>query len=122
MIVYYDSNCPLCISVKEKWVRIDVRRKITFISFREERVRNSVSVPMRELEKEMHSREEGSSVYFRGVDTFIQMTQRVPLLNVLAPLLGISQRVGAAQKVYQYVASNRKVNGKSKCSEGKCKI
>ncbi|MEW9503013.1 thiol-disulfide oxidoreductase DCC family protein [Jeotgalibacillus marinus] len=122
LIVYYDSDCPLCTKVKNKWSKIDIFNNLEFYSFRNLNVSESLPIEQNKLEKEIYSQIKGKQVYFHGLDTLIEMNKRIPMICITVPFLWFSKKLGVGQKIYQYVADNRKILPSNQCNENQCDI
>ncbi|ARJ39340.1 hypothetical protein SporoP8_10925 [Sporosarcina ureae] len=122
LVIYYDSFCPLCTKTKNRWSKMDRKNLLIFHSFRDINVLKSIPIPLDLLEKEIYSKELFGNKYYSGVDTFIEMNRRIPLLKFTVPILVILKKLGLANKCYTYVANKRKIIPIGQCDAEKCNI
>lgn len=106
----------------EKWSAMDKHQLLVFDSFRNDHVLHALPYSLEQLEKEIYSKATDQNVYYRGVETFIEMNKRIPLLKFTAPFLIALNKVGLAKVVYNYVAKRRKIVPVGQCINNQCTI
>ncbi|MNN78390.1 hypothetical protein D3C81_1949430 [compost metagenome] len=57
-----------------------------------------------------------------GINSFIQITTRIPLMWLFVPMLLLAKLVGIGEFVYDYCASNRKVLQVNQCTDAVCDL
>ncbi|MFI8577813.1 DCC1-like thiol-disulfide oxidoreductase family protein [Rossellomorea aquimaris] len=116
MIVFYDGWCPFCIKSVENLKRMDVFHLIRFISFRDPNVIREYKLDLSLLERRMHSQNQ-KGLLRDGIDSFIQISKRLPILWMALPFLATAKWIGFGQKVYDHIASRRNVVPTGKCED-----
>jgi len=121
VIVLYDGWCPLCIKSVNNLKRFDLFNSIEFLSFRDSKILKKYNTDIQTLEKRMHSFNSKGKAN-QGIDAFIQIIQRMPLLWILLPFLYIAKILGFGQHLYDYIASKRKIIPVGQCNDKECNI
>lgn len=106
----------------EKWRAMDKHQLLIFDSFRNDQVLNALPYPLEALEKEIYSKDLDKDVYFKGVETFIEMNKRIPFLKFTTLFLVFLNKIGLATIVYNYVAKKRKIVPTGHCLNNQCTI
>ena len=119
IIVYYDSSCPICSSIKGKIERLDWFNLVHFTTFREEVL--DINIAKSILEERMHAKLIYNEEIVTDVDAFSAISVRVPLLLPFYFLLKIGTIFGIGKRVYDYIARRRKIVPVGHC-EGHCSI
>lgn len=119
--VLYDGACRFCQSRVANLRRLDVARRLEFLSLHDDRVARDFPELSRErLLEEMHVVD--TSGHARGGATAVRyLSRRLPLLWPLAPLLHVPGSLCVWNWLYRLVARNRMRLGGT-CSEGTCRI
>lgn len=121
LIVFYDGNCPVCIKIVSQWSKMDFFSLLQFISFRDSSNIKSERLELKEFEKEMYSRQVDKYDYSSGLDSFIRIILRIPVLWALLIPLYLSKVLGVGDKFYSWFASKRKIIPQNSCDE-QCSI
>ena len=121
LIVFYDGNCPICIKITRNWKRLDCFSLLHFISFRNPSNIKGEKILLEEFEKEMYSRQVDKYDYSSGLDSFIRIILRIPILWALLIPLYLSKMLGIGDKFYSWFASKRKIIPQNSCEE-QCSI
>ncbi|BFT75469.1 DCC1-like thiol-disulfide oxidoreductase family protein [Paenibacillus sp. P36] len=116
IIVLYDGWCSSCSNIIKRIKKIDVFDLIEFISFR------GVSdhffgTQETELEKRMHSYYVEEKRMVNGMDSFIQITKRLPILYIILPLLFLVKHIGLGNRIYDWIARRRMIIPINTCNE-----
>lgn len=120
MVVYYDGWCPLCIKTRDK---IELFDWFHLIELRDIRIKqNGLNIPFSRMEKEMHCYYIKSGVVKTGIDAVAAIIARLPLLCLLWIPIKISISLGLGQKLYSYVAENRKIVPVNQCIGSSCDL
>lgn len=61
-------------------------------------------------------------VVHEGIDTFLQMSVRIPLLWPICPILWIARRIGVGRFLYDWLAKKRKIVPIGQCELEGCQI
>ncbi|MEY8347143.1 DUF393 domain-containing protein [Bacillus cereus] len=123
MIVFYDSWCPMCTAVAERTKNLDKKGKMKFVSFR-----NKDVVEEYQLSKELQGKMERRLYIFKntkwydGIGSVYILAKAVPLYWFTVPFIKVSILLGFGNKVYDYIADNRKLVPVGHCHEGVCEI
>ena len=115
---YYDSECPLCIRTKITITHLDWFNKINFKTVQfDSQVNPYINhIAIDSLLDNIYSVDLNGRV-FSGVDTYIQVMQRIFYLFPIALLLKLPGIYYLSKKVYSYVATNRTT---VRCTEENC--
>ncbi|MCY8797227.1 DCC1-like thiol-disulfide oxidoreductase family protein [Bacillus inaquosorum] len=119
MTVYYDAWCPLCIKTKKRIERADWLNLIVFESFRDKTSSINDEVVIEELEKRMHGRTLEKGIV-SGADTFIEISKRIIPLWVLYMILLLAKLFHVSDRIYDLIASKRKIIPYGQCNHGAC--
>lgn len=119
MAVYYDAWCPLCIKTKNRIERADWLNLIVFESFRDETSTINDEVGLVELEKRMHGKTLKKGIV-SGADTFIEISKRIIPLWGLYIILLLAKLFRISDRIYDLIASNRKIIPYGQCNHGAC--
>ncbi|MCA0970893.1 DUF393 domain-containing protein [Halobacillus litoralis] len=122
LTVYYDGNCPLCKNTVMKWRKLDKRRRIDFVSFRDPHINKALPFKVEVLEQEMCSYSSLSQSYYWGLQTFIQVHKNIPLLHWTVPLLLMAEKLRLGDHVYRFIASKRKIQTNQGTCNDSCSI
>lgn len=106
IVVLYDGWCPFCIKTVSLLKRIDFFNNVSYQSFREKNIVENYGVHLNRLEARMHAFNHTNQV-FEGIDAFILISKKVPLLFPLLPILIVSKKLGLGQKTYDFIAGKR---------------
>jgi len=120
VVVLYDGWCPLCIKSVARLKKFDFFNLIEFLSFRNPEILKQYNIEIRILEKRMHSFNKGK--VSQGIDAFIQIIQRMPLLWIILPFMYTAKILGFGQCLYDYIASRRKIIPVGQCNSNTCDI
>jgi predicted DCC family thiol-disulfide oxidoreductase YuxK len=119
--VYFDNFCPLCLNVKHKIEILDWFNLVDMIGIRDSDIKEKTYVSVAILEKSMHAKIHRNNKIVNGIDAFVSLSCRLPLLLPLWPLLKLSSFIGIGGLIYQYVADNRNIVPVGKCDDS-CKL
>ncbi|WP_025026226.1 DCC1-like thiol-disulfide oxidoreductase family protein [Caldalkalibacillus mannanilyticus] len=117
LYVFYDGWCPMCIKSVERIHRFDWFRLIKFKSFRDEKVAVEYGIDLQRAEERMLCKKLSGTVISEGIDSFIEMSKRVPIMWLILPVLLLARLCGVGQKLYDYIASRRTIIPSSHCDE-----
>ncbi|MNZ92194.1 hypothetical protein D3C78_1112090 [compost metagenome] len=123
IVVFFDGWCPVCNATKKKINHLDYFRQITWINFRDTNLLATYGLIYTDVEKRMHStRRTHKNKMKNGINSFIQITTRIPLMWLFVPMLLLAKLVGIGEFVYDYCASNRKVLPVNQCTDAVCDL
>ncbi|MCI0764397.1 DUF393 domain-containing protein [Bacillus sp. TL12] len=123
MIVFYDSWCPMCTAVAERTKKLDKKGAVKFVSFRDKDV-----VKEYHLSKELQGKMEQrlyilqNHKWYDGIGSVYVLAKAVPSYWFAVPFIKLSILLGFGNKVYNYIANNRKLVPVGHCHEGVCEI
>nr|WP_028401014.1 DUF393 domain-containing protein [Ectobacillus panaciterrae] len=123
MTVFYDAWCPLCTAVSERTKKLDVQRKVKFISFREPTVAADYALSP-ELLKKMEDRlyvYDGKK-WHEGIYAVRKLAKQIPYYWLLVPFVQLSIWIGMGQRLYDFIASRRSIVPTGHCTDGVCEI
>lgn len=106
----------MCSRVVEKLSKFDTFYLLEFISFRDKQVVTQYKLNLADVEERMHSMSIHGGLR-SGIDSVIQLLTRLPLLWVFVPFLIVSKWIGIGSRVYDYIASKRKIIPSNLCDE-----
>ncbi|ABS21926.1 thiol-disulfide oxidoreductase DCC family protein [Bacillus cytotoxicus] len=123
MIVFYDSWCPMCTAITERTKKLDRKGRITFLSFREKEVVKKYQLS----ETLQHKMEQRLYVWkadqwYDGIHSIYVIAKVVPSYWPIVPFIKLSVLLKFGNKVYDYIANNRKLVPVGHCREGICEI
>lgn len=121
VVVLYDGWCPLCRKSVKNLKRFDTCNAISYKSFRDVENTKDYNVDISLLESRMHAFDKNKKAK-QGIDAFILIIRYMPLLWLTLPLLIIAQKFGFGQKVYDYIANNRKIVPVGQCDTNSCNL
>ncbi|MGC4041442.1 MAG: DCC1-like thiol-disulfide oxidoreductase family protein [Flavobacterium sp.] len=118
LFFYYDSECPLCIRTKLTISHFDWYNKVAFktVQFDSQENEKLAGIDYDLLLDDIYSVDLKGNVY-SGVDTYIQVLQRIFYLYPLSLILRLPGIYHLAKKVYSFIASNRNTE---RCTEENC--
>jgi len=114
MIVYYDGYCSMCNASKTVWKKIDFQKKLAFQSFRD------LSSYPEAMEKSLHVSHKGN--WFQGYQALIEIAKQIPIMWFLLPFMYPVKWLGLGERIYQFVAKNRKIIPVNQCKDNECRI
>ncbi|PAD20661.1 DCC1-like thiol-disulfide oxidoreductase family protein [Terribacillus saccharophilus] len=114
--VLYDGWCPMCIKSVTNLKKLDTFNAISFQSFRNPEVLKIYNIDIERLEKRMHSFDKKRKPK-EGIDAFIQIMQRMPLLWLCLPILYTAKFLGFGQRLYDFIASKRNIVPVGQCTD-----
>ncbi|PFK33488.1 thioredoxin [Bacillus cereus] len=123
MIVFYDSWCPMCTAVAERTKNFDKNGKMKFVSFRDKDVVEEYQLS-EEIQEKMEQRLYilKNDKWYDGIGSIYILAKAVPLYWFTVPFIKVSILLGFGNKVYDYIADNRKLVPVGHCHEGVCEI
>lgn len=122
LLVFYDGYCPLCRGSKTAIQKTDWLHKVCFLSFREPNMIENYGLTHQNPEERICSIRLKDGKKFEGIDTILQIAVRVPLYWIFVPFLYSAITLGFGQKVYDYIATRRKVIPVGQCDENGCPV
>lgn len=114
MIVYYDGHCKICRNIRSFWEKVDIFNNLELVSFRD--IENYDP----EMEKQIHVQYKGRT--YKGYNAIVMITKKLPVLWGGMPILFLFKTLGLGDKLYDYVANNRKMIPVNHCKEDTCSI
>ncbi|WP_461180935.1 thiol-disulfide oxidoreductase DCC family protein [Virgibacillus kimchii] len=114
MIIYYDGYCSICKGSKAFWKKVDWGKKLTYQSFRD-----LPSYP-EAMEKSLHVSHKGK--WFQGYHAILEITKQIPIMWPLLLFMYPVKWIGFGEKLYQYIARNRKIIPVDQCTNGTCRM
>ncbi|EEL50870.1 MULTISPECIES: thiol-disulfide oxidoreductase DCC family protein [Bacillus cereus group] len=123
MIVFYDSWCPMCTAVAERTKNLDKKGTVKFVSFRDKDVVEEYQLS-EEIQEKMEQRLYilKNDKWYDGIGSIYILAKAVPLYWFAVPFIKVSILLGFGNKVYDYIANNRKLVPVGHCHEGVCEI
>ena len=120
--VIYDGECPLCRKSVAWLRRLDWRKRLSYINFRDESDPFVASIPTTQerMIAEMHVWPASRTRLHHGFGAFRFIAWRLPLMWPIVPLLYLPGVPWLGQKVYLWVARNR--YHLVPCHDGVCTI
>jgi len=119
--VLYDGQCRFCQRRIANLRRLDLGRRLEFVSLHDDRVaRDFPEVSREQLLEEMFVVDTAGHAR-SGATALRYLSRRLPLLWPLAPLLHIPGSLPAWNWLYRLVARNRMRLGGT-CAEGTCRV
>ena len=117
LTVYYDENCPLCNRTRISLQHFDYRNRIAWKKVSEATADSRMnSLGEEVLLNSMHAITAKGKIV-SGIDSYLQMTKRIPLLFPVFLFLKTPGIYHLAGKVYTLVAANRT---KTRCTDESC--
>ena len=115
---FYDAECPLCIRTKIIISHFDWFSKIEFksVQFHAKENAKLKNIDESKLLNDIYSVSLKGNVYC-GVDTYIQVTQRIFYLAPLSLVIRIPGIYHVCKSIYAFIAKNRTVE---RCTESNC--
>ncbi|MCS1352297.1 thiol-disulfide oxidoreductase DCC family protein [Mechercharimyces sp. CAU 1602] len=115
--MFYDGWCPLCRSSVSRLEKIDFFHLIQYRSFRDPGIVERYRLDLSKAEQRMLSKRMTDEHYVEGIDSFILIMSRLPLLWPLIALLYLAKGLGVGQAVYDFVAKRRKIVPAGTCTK-----
>lgn len=122
LIVFYDSWCPVCSRTKNILMKIDWLERLDYASIRDLSVLDKYPLDPRKVEKRMHTIWINEGKFENGIRSIISIAKQVPLLWLFVPFLYMSLYFGFGVKMYDWLASKRKVLPVGGCDGDICEI
>ncbi|KEK25069.1 thiol-disulfide oxidoreductase DCC family protein [Bacillus gaemokensis] len=123
MLVFYDSWCTMCTAVAERTKKLDKKGAMKFVSFRDKNV-----VEEYQLSEALQSKMEQRLYIFKdnkwydGIRSIYVLAKYIRAYWFAVPFIKLSMLLGFGNKVYDYIANNRKLVPVGHCYEGVCEI
>lgn len=119
--VLYDGHCRFCRGQITMLRRLDVRRRLRYVSLHDPEVaRDFPEISAEELERQMYVVDTAGRAR-GGAEAVRYLTRRLPLLWPLALPLHIPGSLPAWHQLYRFVARHRyRIAGT--CDEGTCRL
>ncbi|MDM5154677.1 DUF393 domain-containing protein [Bacillus sp. DX1.1] len=123
MIVFYDSWCPMCTAVAERTQKLDKKGTMKFVSFRDKDVVEEYQLST-ELQGKMEQRLYilKNNKWYDGINSIYVLAKSIRAYWFAVPFIKLSILFGFGNKVYDYIAHNRKLVPVGHCREGVCEI
>jgi predicted DCC family thiol-disulfide oxidoreductase YuxK len=121
--VFHDGWCPLCTAVSERTKKLDARKKVQFVSFREPTVVADYALSP-ELLMKMEARlyvHDGKD-WHEGISAVLKLARQIPHYWPLVPFIQLPIWTGAGQRLYDFIASRRSIVPTGHCTNGICEI
>lgn len=124
IVVFYDGWCPLCRKTIIMWGRLDTFGLLVFKSFRESEVIEEYKLDKNKVENRMHSIKVSNRRVVEGMDSFIQITKRIPLLWLFLIPMIVVNLIGLGQWSYDLIAKKRNIipQGERGCNDQSCPV
>jgi len=122
LYVFYDGWCPLCQKSAKRIERLNWLGLVQFISLRDKERLSAFGLEESNLTNRIQSKVLNSNRQYEGIHTLVQISLRIPLLWIIVPFLYLSILFGVGQRLYDWIASKRKVIPIGQCDEGSCHI
>ncbi|MGM0843699.1 MAG: thiol-disulfide oxidoreductase DCC family protein [Bacillota bacterium] len=120
IVVYYDGWCPLCRKFKRRIEKLDMLKSIIFVSIRDVEYIRELDIPLEKLETEMHVKMPNGKI-LSGYDSITAVFGRIPLLCWLWVPMKFFKWIGAGDKLYRTIASQRIIIPTGNCIV-QCKV
>ncbi|PFD95635.1 thioredoxin [Bacillus cereus] len=123
MLVFYDSWCPMCRAVAERTKKLDKKGAVKFVSFRDKDVVEQYQLSLA-LQSKMGQRLYilKNNKWYEGIGSVYVLAKAVPSYWFAVPFIKLSILLGFGNKVYDYIANNRKLVPIGHCRVGVCEI
>lgn len=123
LVVFYDGWCPFCTAAAERTKKADIRRQVTFVSFREAQVVETYAISphlLKQMEARLYAYD--GVQWHDGIHALYELVKCVPSYWPFLPLLKLSIWTKTGQRVYDFLASRRTIVSVGHCTDGVCKI
>lgn len=119
-VVIYDGHCRICSSQMQTLARLDLTRRLTFLSLHDRRVTDRYpDLSFAELMKQMYVIDCAGQRH-AGILAIRHLSRRLPALWLLALLLHLPGSLPLWKRLYEQIARHRYRFGRMQCSEGTC--
>ncbi|WP_077702129.1 thiol-disulfide oxidoreductase DCC family protein [Virgibacillus dokdonensis] len=122
VLVFYDTWCPICTKSMKTLARLDCFRRLQYESTRNKAVLNEYSLNYEKLEKRMHTIRLKDGKIEEGIDSIFRIVKQIPLLWIAVPFLQLSIWIGVGSKIYDWLASKRKILPVGGCEGDFCRL
>lgn len=122
IIVLYDGWCAFCMQSIHGFRKLDLLKRIEFLSFRDENIVRKYQLDITTLEKRIHSIKKSNGVVEDGIDSINRICKNTPLLWIVVPILSVFSAVGLGQKIYDWIASKRTIFPTGGCDNDSCEL
>lgn len=124
MIALYDNSCSLCKETKKWLEKLDILKRIEWVSLQEYEKQNhstSFSFSKEDLRKELHIIDQKGKVY-KGFFAVRKLLVTSPLTIIIGVLLYIPFASFIGVPIYEWIAKNRHRFLRKNCSDGSCSL
>ncbi|GAA0437617.1 DUF393 domain-containing protein [Virgibacillus sp. AGTR] len=122
VLVFYDTWCPVCTRSMKILAKMDCFRRLQYESTRNIAVLNEYGLEYEKVEKRMHTIIIINGVIEEGIDSILRIAKQVPFLWPAVPLLKLFIWVGVGSRLYDWLASKRKILPVGGCEGDSCRI
>jgi predicted DCC family thiol-disulfide oxidoreductase YuxK len=122
IVVLYDGNCALCLRTKTILQKIDLFKKVTWLSLQEfEEVQKDARFTAKELRSELHILLPNQRV-LKGYKAVRRILLISPYTFIFASILYLPFLHFIGDPIYRWIARNRHLFFKQKCDDGSCSL
>ncbi|MDF1509383.1 DUF393 domain-containing protein [Robertmurraya sp. DFI.2.37] len=122
IVALYDGNCALCLRTKTILQKIDLFKKVTWLSLQEfEEVQKDARFTAKELRSELHILLPNQRV-LKGYKAVRRILLISPYTFIFASILYLPFLHFIGDPIYRWIARNRHLFFKQKCDDGSCSL
>ena len=117
ILVFYDTECPLCLRTKIFIEFFDIFKKVKFLGVQTDANNYKELKERDDLLIDIYSIELKNNIVYNGVDTYIKIFKNIPYFYMLGVILKLPLFYQFSKWIYNKIASTRIVE---RCSQDSC--